>query len=211
MKTKSKLKENLRFFILANIFLFFSSFLIQDEDFRIIMLNILLSLLFLSVSLFYFRKSCKKLGIEKKKIGDGVVFGIIAFTLILFFTIFLELLLDLLGINASTGVEEILAKNIILILAAIFVSPICEEMFFRAMLIDYFENRFKNTNYAIILSAFLFEIFHIGYGSLLEMFGAFVAGIILGFTYKKSKTLIAPILAHFLFNVFSISLLILNF
>jgi membrane protease YdiL (CAAX protease family) len=211
MKTKLKLEKNLRFFILTNIFLLFSSLLIQDEDFRIIMLNIFLSLLFLSTSLFYFKRSFKKLGIEKKRISKGFAFGIIAFTLILFFTIFLELLLELLGINTSTGVERILANNIILILAAIFVSPICEEMFFRATLVDYFEGKFKNTNYAILLSAFLFAIFHIGYGSFLEMFGAFVAGIILGFTYKKSKTLIAPILAHFLFNIFSISLLILNF
>jgi len=161
MKTKLKLEKNLKFFILTNIFLLFSSLLIQDEDFRIIMLNIFLSLLFLSTSLFYFRKSCKKLGIEKKRISKGFAFGIIAFTLILFFTIFLELLFDFLGINTSTGVERILANNIILILAAIFVSPICEEMFFRATLIDYFEGRFKNTNYTILLSALLFAIFHI--------------------------------------------------
>jgi len=212
MKTKNKnFEEKLKIFILANIFFLFLFMFIEDEELKTTLLNISLSLLFLSTSLFYFRTSCNKLGLNKKNLAKGVVFGIIAFVSILFFTIFVEAILDLFGINASTGVEEILAKNVILILAAIFVSPICEEMFFRATLIDYFENRFENANYAIILSAFLFAMFHIGYGSFLEIFGAFVAGIILGFTYKKSKTLIAPIFAHFLFNVFSISLLILNF
>jgi membrane protease YdiL (CAAX protease family) len=212
MKTKNKnFEEKLKIFILANIFFLFLFMFIEDEELKTTLLNISLSLLFLSTSLFYFRTSCNKLGLNKKNLAKGVVFGIIAFVSILFFTIFVEAILDLFGINASTGVEEILSQNIVLILSAIFISPLCEEIFFRATLIDFFEKNLKNTNFSIILSAIVFSVFHFGYGSFLEVFGAFVAGIILAFIYKKSKTLIAPITAHFLYNLLSISLLILNF
>jgi membrane protease YdiL (CAAX protease family) len=212
MKTKSKkLEEKLKLFILANIFFFFLFMLINDEEVRMTLLNISFSLLFLSCSLFYFRNSYKKLGLNTKNFAKATVFGIFAFISILFFTIFVEAILDFFGINASTGIEKILSQNFVLILSAVFVSPLCEEMFFRATLIDFFDRSLKNINFSIILSAIVFSIFHIGYGSPLELFGAFVAGIILGFVYKKSKTLLAPILAHFLYNFLSISLLILNF
>ena len=212
MKTKNKnFEEKLKIFILANIFFLFLFMFIEDEELKTTLLNISLSLLFLSTSLFYFRTSCNKLGLNKKNLAKGVVFGIIAFVSILFFTIFVEAILALFGINASTGVEEILSQNIVLILSAIFISPLCEEIFFRATLIDFFEKNLKNTNFSIILSAIVFSVFHFGYGSFLEVFGAFVAGIILAFIYKKSKTLIAPITAHFLYNLLTISLLILNF
>jgi len=212
MKTKNKnFEEKLKIFILANIFFLFLFMFIGDEELKTTLLNISLSLLFLSTSLFYFRTSCNKLGLNKKNLAKGVVFGIIAFVSILFFTIFVEAILALFGINASTGVEEILSQNIVLILSAIFISPLCEEIFFRATLIDFFEKNLKNTNFSIILSAIVFSVFHFGYGSFLEVFGAFVAGIILAFIYKKSKTLIAPITAHFLYNLLTISLLILNF
>jgi len=212
MKTKNKnFEEKLKIFILANIFFLFLFMFIGDEELKTTLLNISLSLLFLSTSLFYFRTSYNKLGLNKKNLSKGIVFGIIAFISLLFFTIFIEAILDLFGINTSTGVEEILSQNIVLIFSAIFISPLCEEIFFRATLIDYFEKNLKNTNFSIILSALIFSVFHFGYGSLLEVFGAFVAGIILAFIYKKSKTLIAPITAHFLYNLLSISLLILNF
>lgn len=209
---KKSIEEKLKILLIASFFFFFLFMLIGgEEEFRISILNLFLSLIFLSVSLYYFRNSFQKLGLSRKNISKGIVFGVLAFSLIFLFTIFVNFFLELFGIKASTGVEEVLLQNIILLLSAIIVSPISEEFFFRGFLIDFLNKHLNNVNLSILLSSLLFAVFHSGYGSLLEIFGAFVGGIILGFSYKKSKTLFAPIFAHFLSNFLTISLLILNF
>lgn len=213
MRTKNKkaIEQKLKILILANLFFFFLFMLVKDEEIKSTFLNIYFLLLLFSVSLLYFKNSCKKLGLSKQNLSKGIFFGFIAFFSIFLFTIFVELVVDFFGINASTGVEEVLSGNLILILSAIFISPICEEIFFRATLLDFLEKNIKNENISIILSSFVFSIFHLGYGSVLEILGAFVAGVVFAFTYKKSKTIIAPIFGHFLYNFLSILLLILNF
>jgi len=210
-KNKKAIEQKLKILILANLFFFFLFMLVKDEEIKSTFLNIYFLLLLFSVSLLYFKNSCKKLGLSKQNLSKGIFFGFIAFFSIFLFTIFVELVVDFFGINASTGVEEVLSGNLILILSAIFISPICEEIFFRATLLDFLEKNIKNENISIILSSFVFSIFHLGYGSVLEILGAFVAGVVFAFTYKKSKTIIAPIFGHFLYNFLSIILLILNF
>jgi len=213
MRTKNKkaIEQKLKILILANLFFFFLFMLVKDEEIKSTFLNIYFLLLLFSVSLLYFKNSCKKLGLSKQNLSKGIFFGFIAFFSIFLFTIFVELVVDFFGINVSTGVEEVLSGNLILILSAIFISPISEEIFFRATLLDFLEKNIKNENISIILSSFVFSIFHFGYGSVLEILGAFVAGVVFAFTYKKSKTIIAPIFGHFLYNFLSIILLILNF
>jgi len=211
IKNKKAIEQKLKILILANLFFFFLFMLVKDEEIKSTFLNIYFLLLLFSVSLLYFKNSCKKLGLSKQNLSKGIFFGFIAFFSIFLFTIFVELVVDFFGINASTGVEEVLSGNLILILSAIFISPICEEIFFRATLLDFLEKNIKNENISIILSSFVFSIFHLGYGSVLEILGAFVAGVVFAFTYKKSKTIIAPIFGHFLYNFLSIILLILNF
>ncbi|MGB9703460.1 MAG: lysostaphin resistance A-like protein [Candidatus Micrarchaeales archaeon] len=211
-KSKSSMEESLRAFVILTLFIFFSFMLIKmEENLKITILNVLLSLLFLSSSLYYFRNSFQKLGLTRKKFKEGIFYGFVAFFFVLFFTILIEIILQLLGIQTSTNVEEIISMNVILLLSAVFISPICEEIFFRGVAIDFLEEKLKNKNLSIIISSLLFSIFHIGYSSGLEVFGAFVAGLIFAYFYKKSKTLFTPMFAHFLYNLLTISLIILNF
>jgi membrane protease YdiL (CAAX protease family) len=66
-----------------------------------------------------------------------------------------------------------------------------EEWFFRGFLVN---------RIGVYLSSLLFAIGHISYGSIVEVIGAFILGVVLGKYYLKTKNLWVNYLAHFLYN-----------
>ncbi|NYZ80169.1 CPBP family intramembrane metalloprotease, partial [Candidatus Micrarchaeota archaeon] len=50
-------------------------------------------------------------------------------------------------------------------------------------------------------ASFIFAYFHIIYGSLSEVVGAFFLGAILGLCYIRSKNLFVPLIAHLSYNL----------
>src|SRR3989344_5061878 len=77
-------------------------------------------------------------------------------------------------------------------LALIFFSIIfSEEFLFRAFLVP---------RIGVVLSAALFGIAHLSYGSVAEAVGAFALGIILGIAYKQNKSIVPNFIAHMLYN-----------
>lgn len=104
---------------------------------------------------------------------------------------------------------------------AIAFASICEELFFRGLLLEPFFmlgktdkkiQLWKNKEIShieilgILISGVAFSIFHINYyGNPSLMFMTFVGGIWLGFSYFYWKDLTAVILAHFLLNIIFIA------
>jgi uncharacterized protein len=66
-----------------------------------------------------------------------------------------------------------------------------EEWFFRGFLVS-------KTN--VYISSFLFAIAHFGYGSYVEVVGAFILGLVLAFYYKKINNLWPLYISHLLYN-----------
>lgn len=78
----------------------------------------------------------------------------------------------------------------------VFIGPIAEEIIYRVFLCNIFE-KYTNLFTGIMLSSIFFAIAHQPY-VLLPYY--MVIGLILGLLYKKTKTVLSPIITHALYN-----------
>ena len=76
--------------------------------------------------------------------------------------------------------------------AAVFLMPICEELFFRGTLFSLLD-KIIPTKLAAVLSSLVFALAHTGISGVLT---AFVSGMILSYIYKKEGSLSLIILCH---------------
>jgi membrane protease YdiL (CAAX protease family) len=92
-----------------------------------------------------------------------------------------------------------LGEKLIQVFFGVLAAPIIEETFFRGMLLERFSLKWKIST-AIIVSAIFFAIPH-----LPNVFGAFIFGMAMSLLYFKTKTLIAPMISHFINNLITIA------
>lgn len=92
------------------------------------------------------------------------------------------------------------------ILVVALLPAIGEEMIFRGLMIPIFRKWTGNVHVAVWLSAFLFSSMHFQFYGFLPRF---VLGALLGYLFVWSKSIWAPILAHFVNNALALSLLFL--
>jgi len=155
---------------------------------------------FLSAALFFTWKgsigaTLNGLGIpgDLKKTFIWLILGAVLIFIVAVLNAAILMLLDL---NDAYKVYEIISGVPAWILVlAVFIAPFTEELFFRAALVP---------RVGILLSSLLFGIFHVSYGSLSEIIGAFLIALVLAYVYKKSKSIITPILLHLGFNLVSV-------
>lgn len=76
-----------------------------------------------------------------------------------------------------------------------------EEFFFRALLVP---------RLGVFFSTAAFTLMHVGYGSWIELVGAFILGLILGWYYKKNKDLFVNIYAHLMYNGIAVLFMLLS-
>lgn len=79
------------------------------------------------------------------------------------------------------------------------VRVIGEEIFFRGFLVRKF---------GILLPAIVFGLSHALYGSIVEIIGTFLLGIILGKAFQANKSILPNITAHLMYNVVILMLMI---
>jgi len=77
--------------------------------------------------------------------------------------------------------------------------PILEEVLFRGIILEGFLNRYKPGK-AIFWSAFLFGLFHMNPWQFIP---AFLIGLLLGYIYMKTRSLLPVIFIHLINNSFS--------
>jgi len=83
----------------------------------------------------------------------------------------------------------------------IAISPgICEEFFFRGMMLNAFENRF-NRKWGVIISAVLFGVFHF---NMQNLFGPIVLGLVFGYIVQLTDSIWAGVVAHATNNGFAV-------
>ena len=87
-----------------------------------------------------------------------------------------------------------LAVLVIAVLPAIF-----EELLFRGIIFTSFNKRY-NPVVAILVSALIFGIYHMNW---IQGINAFIMGLMLAYSYYKSKSLFVPIIFHFINNFIS--------
>jgi len=147
-----------------------------------------------------FKGFISKLGIKETDVRKGLVTAVLYLGLLIVVSTLIGIVMQYLGFQQDLEqVTDLLrgadfADLLIILTVASFV----EEVFFRGYLQ-------RKTN--ILFASFIFGYFHIIYGSLSEIVGAFFLGLVLGKEYDQTKNLFAPILSHFFYNLVTIMLL----
>lgn len=147
--------------------------------------------------------------------GDPFLFfnriPVIIYPIILLLTLSLNVLLDPLTnfIPMPEYIEKLFAmlinKDIWTFVMVGITGPILEEILFRGVILDGFLNRYKPGK-AIFWSAFLFGLFHMNPWQFIP---AFLTGLLLGYIYLKTRSLIPVIFIHIINNSFSYLILYL--
>lgn len=142
------------------------------------------------------------------RLTSGKSMGIFLFALVcnLGFTVLGNLLIQAVSVVFSMEIsntvqEGLFSSNVIMQLMGIgIVVPVMEEVLFRGLVY----NRFKDYNkewLSGILGAAVFAIYH---GNLMQIIFAFPMALIITETYRRNKTLAAPILFHVTVNISSV-------
>jgi len=95
-------------------------------------------------------------------------------------------------------VEKVFSLPWYILLFAIFLAPISEELFFRALLVP---------RIGIVFSSIAFGLVHVAYGSTVELVGAALIGVILGFVFKLSRSITPCLLIHIIYNLISVTIM----
>lgn len=83
-------------------------------------------------------------------------------------------------------------------LQILIFAPLLEEIIFRKILFTGLNKKY-NIYVALINSSLIFSLIHFNF---LQSFETFFGGLLIGWIYFKTKSLIYPIIAHFLNNLF---------
>ena len=133
-------------------------------------------------------------------------FNLISFQLIGLMTILLFIFS--IGINSPINIiiNQILHNKINLsnpftrpyyVVGAVLLGPILEEIIFRGVILRGLLTKYS-PKYAIVFSAIIFGLIH---GKPLQIWGAFIIGLILGYVYYKTKSIGTTILLHSFVNL----------
>ena len=165
--------------------------------------SLVYSIFFSAIPIVFFYFSKKQYSINYPMILDSIkVFLIVGVLSVLVVIIF-----EALSLYDLDKVQQYVKENsMIILIAAIGLSPIMEELFFRAFLIELFSKFIKNDVVNALLSSSVFAVLHVGYGSLTELAGVFIIAIVFSYYYSIKKEIVPVIIAHLLFNTLSLLL-----
>lgn len=116
------------------------------------------------------------------------------------------LLISLFDVNAESAVLKkamtLFKKSYLLLVFTCITAGITEELFFRGYLLPRLALLLKNQKAAILLSSILFGLMHYGYGTLINVIGPIVIGLVFAFQYEKYRNIKIVIICHFLWDLF---------
>ncbi len=210
------------YFALTFISAFFLSFFNLKGEIIHFFFSLLLSGSLLVLAFLYLPKETlgKILGF-KKNILKSIAIGILAWLIIFPFIFLLSQIIDSLlayffkikNLPNQLAVEYM--KNalkspstfILALFSTLVFAPLVEEYLFRGLLQNFLKS-YISVSKAILVSSFIFALFHFAPGqkaaNLTIVSCLFIFSLVLGFLYEKYKTLWAPIVLHATFNFLSI-------
>ena len=102
-----------------------------------------------------------------------------------------------LGRDITNSTSELIENSPVwvIVLVAVIIGPIIEELIFRKLLMD--KLGMYGDRIAIIVSAVAFGIFH---GNLYQLFYAMLLGLLLAYVYSKTSNILYPIGIHMTVN-----------
>jgi uncharacterized protein len=160
----------------------------------------------------HFRLALHTLGLRKFKVGRSLVLVVLLLLAILAVDNFYQYVISVLHLNLQTNDQVLLNHSKIApittyatLLAAVFVAPFCEEVFFRGFLFPGL-CRSMPVGWAIILSSLLFAIAHADPGSFAVLF---IIGLALAYLRWRTNSLWPGIILHLTNNGLGALLIVL--
>ncbi len=153
------------------------------------------------------RFTLNKIGIPGN-IKNSLKYAIIAFLATIAILILVNIIFSSQSAQTDAQRVSVLINKLplYLLIFAIVFAPISEELFFRALLISVISKRFGSM-IGIVAPAILFGLVHFTYGSKLEILVTFLIGLLFGYIYKKSNSILPTIIAHAIYNALAIGLI----
>jgi membrane protease YdiL (CAAX protease family) len=169
---------------------------------------------------FTFRKyggSWSRLGFRRptwSTLGYAVAAVVAAFLLAYIYGLIVEVFdIDWLRSHRDDQLpNEVLDRGVLLAIAGVVIvafAPVCEETFFRGFLLTGFAKRW-GVPVAIVVSSMAFAAAHVGPHMERIIVPILIIGVVLGYTYYRSRNLLANIGAHLMFNALSFTGLALS-
>ena len=139
----------------------------------------------------------EKLGFAKTNVKQEVKTALLYVVAMFAVTFLIEIFFFSVGFaqdaqQVSKAVRSIDFGNVLIVIS---IASFVEELFFRSYLLP---------RTGILFSSFVFAYFHIIYGSLTELVGAFFLGILLAHEFQKTGNVFTPILSHYVYNLITI-------
>ena len=147
--------------------------------------------------------SKKNLGQMKMKPATVVALFTVCFSLSYIGSIIGEAINTFIGSITGSVPENTLDQLLsdipiwLIIVAVVVIGPIFEELVFRKLMLD--RLCAVGDYYAVLFTAIAFGLFH---QNFYQLFYTALIGLVLGYTYVKTRNILYPIILHILFNFF---------
>ncbi len=132
----------------------------------------------------------------RPKYAGLLPYALVAWILLLFVEMGISYFLPDSQSKFQSMTRLILQHPVLMFFLISIAAPILEEMLFRGIILKYLLKKYRPLT-AIILSAFIFGLFHM---NIWQFVGAGLLGLLLGYMYWRSGTLFYSVLLHFLNN-----------
>lgn len=131
-------------------------------------------------------------GFTKKSFKEILKNTLTIFILLFFLSFLISFISNLFNISDLHLVTDFFSQiPFYLIIYFFIVRVFLEEWFFRAFLVK---------KIGCLFSSIFFAIVHAGYGSIIEVIGAFALGFVLAVYYKKTNHILPVYFAHLIYN-----------
>ncbi|MCD6247734.1 MAG: CPBP family intramembrane metalloprotease [Candidatus Diapherotrites archaeon] len=138
-------------------------------------------------------RAFKRLGLKGMQAKELVIKSTILLLMVLLISAILFLIFSFFGIDDTSKVNErVRTLGVALTVYVLVVRVPAEEIFFRGFLVK---------KIGIVPASLIFGLAHYGYGSIAEIIGAFVLGLVFSYAYKRNNNLLPNIIAHSLYNL----------
>jgi len=138
------------------------------------------------------KEALKKLGLKKLKAKKLAKETLLLLAKLLLLFLALNVFFTLVNFNDLSKVYETVKEiSLPFMIYLLVVRVTAEEIFFRGLLVQ---------KIGVLYSTALFAVAHALYGSVIEVIGAFVLGLVLATTFNKTKELLPNILGHMAYN-----------
>ena len=160
---------------------------------------------------FYFvwrnRETLRRIGWTLQTLPREVGWGLVLFFPILYSANRLENALHSAGLSAPSKLPSFLVATghfrLVLAVILVIVVAIVEETIFRGYLILRLKTATRRSWTAVLLSSVIFSIGH-GYEGMAGVISVFCLGVVFAVVYLWRKSLVAPMIIHFLIDFSSI-------